>query len=58
MGLSAGASTDHAALTRRGPDAAYPGVHADDLRLCLEVDRFDFALEAVPQGPLRRLERR
>lgn len=41
-----------------GPDAAYPGVHADDLRLCLEVDRFDFALEAVPQGPLRRLERR
>ena len=52
------ASPAAAHLELRGPDAAYPGVHADDLRLCLEVDRFDFALEAVPQGPLRRLERR
>ncbi|GAB2608208.1 2-phosphosulfolactate phosphatase [Pseudactinotalea suaedae] len=32
-----------------GADARYPGVDADNLRRCLEVDVFDHALQAVPQ---------
>mgnify|MGYP001189185504 CR=1 FL=1 len=45
-------------LRARGPDPAYPGVDPDDLTRCLELDRFDFALEAVPDGATRRLVRR
>ena len=52
------ASPAAAELRQRGPDPAFPGVHPDDLTRCLEVDRFDFALEAIPQGVLRKLERR
>lgn len=52
------ASPAAAELRQRGPDPASPGVHPDDLTRCLEIDRFDFALEAVPHGVLRKLERR
>ena len=52
------ASPAAAELRQRGPNPAFPGVHPDDLMRCLEVDRFDFALEATPQGVLRKLERR
>jgi 2-phosphosulfolactate phosphatase len=45
-------------LRSRGPDPAYPGVDPDDLDRCLELDRFDFALVAAPDGVTRRLERR
>lgn len=34
----------------RGPDPAWPGFHEDDLRRCLEVDRFDRAVAAQPAG--------
>lgn len=33
----------------RGADEGYPGVDPDDLARCLELDRFDHALRAVPQ---------
>ena len=52
------ASPAAAELRQRGPDPAFPGVHPDDLTRCLDVDRFDFALEAIRQGVLRKLERR
>jgi 2-phosphosulfolactate phosphatase len=52
------ASPAAAELRQRGPDPAFPGVHPNDLTRCLELDRFDFALEAIPQGVLRKLERR
>jgi 2-phosphosulfolactate phosphatase len=52
------ASPAAAELRQRGPDPAYPGVHAADLTLCLDVDRFEFALAAVPDGNMRRLEKR
>jgi 2-phosphosulfolactate phosphatase len=42
-------------LCERSHDAAFPGVHPDDLRLCLQVDRFDFALHTEPAGDLLRL---
>jgi 2-phosphosulfolactate phosphatase len=52
------ASPAAAHLRHRGPDPEYPGVHPNDLTLCLDVDRFDFALEAVPCGGMRRLVKR
>lgn len=44
-------------LRERSHDASYPGVHPDDLGLCLQLDRFDFALAAEPVGQLLRLAR-
>jgi len=32
--------------------AAIRGVHADDVALCLEADRFPFAMVATLEGPL------
>lgn len=34
----------------RGPDPAWPGFHEDDLRRCLQVDRFDRAVVAREVG--------
>ena len=42
-------------LRERSHDPAFPGVHPDDLELCLQVNRFDFALRAEPAGGLLRL---
>jgi 2-phosphosulfolactate phosphatase len=42
------AAADLAAAVRRGD----PGVHADDVALCLEADRFPFAMVATPEDPL------
>jgi 2-phosphosulfolactate phosphatase len=42
------AAADLAAGVRRGD----PGVHADDVALCLQADRFPFAMVATPEGPL------
>ena len=39
----------------RGTDPAYPGVHPDDLDRCLQVDAFDHALQAIPDGQLLAL---
>ena len=33
------------------------GVHPDDLELCLDVDRFDFAMEVIRAGDLVELRR-
>jgi 2-phosphosulfolactate phosphatase len=44
-------------LRERSHDASFPGVHPDDLELCLQLDRFDFALQAELAGNLLRLER-
>jgi 2-phosphosulfolactate phosphatase len=51
----AAASAAAQELRERSHDAAFPGVHPDDLELCLQVDRFDFALRADPAGDLLRL---
>jgi 2-phosphosulfolactate phosphatase len=42
------AAADLADGVRRGD----PGVHPDDVALCLEVDRFPFAMVATLEGPL------
>ncbi|MFH8837905.1 2-phosphosulfolactate phosphatase [Streptomyces sp. NPDC017868] len=60
-GRAGGAGTDAAGFLRRaaGSRAAAElaqgvreGVHPDDVALCLEVDRFPFAMVATPEGPL------
>ena len=51
--VAASAAADE--LRERSHDAAFPGVHPDDLGLCLQVDRFDCALSAEPAGDLLRL---
>ncbi|MET0495926.1 MAG: 2-phosphosulfolactate phosphatase [Actinoplanes sp.] len=50
LGRAAGsrAAADLADGARRGA----PGVHADDVALCLEADRFPFAMVAALEGPL------
>jgi 2-phosphosulfolactate phosphatase len=42
-------------LRERSFDPDFPGVHPDDLALCLQADRFSFALSAEPAGDLLRL---
>jgi 2-phosphosulfolactate phosphatase len=42
-------------LRRRADDSRHPGVHPDDVELCLELDEFDFALRAEPAGRYLRL---
>jgi 2-phosphosulfolactate phosphatase len=44
-----------AELRQRGHDARYVGVDPDDLERCLDLDRFDFTLEAQPIGELLAL---
>ena len=50
LGRAAGsrAATDLADGVRRG----LPGLHADDVALCLEVDRFPFAMAVTLEDPL------
>ncbi|MER7958248.1 2-phosphosulfolactate phosphatase [Streptomyces sp. NPDC096030] len=59
-----GEATDPAAFLRRAAESraaaeltegVRQGVHPDDVALCLEVDRFPFALVATPEGPLMTL---
>jgi 2-phosphosulfolactate phosphatase len=35
---------------RRGVELGYKGVHVDDVDLCTQLDRFDFALRAIDDG--------
>ncbi|BCJ47085.1 putative 2-phosphosulfolactate phosphatase [Actinoplanes ianthinogenes] len=63
-GRAAGTETDPAAFIARaagsraaadiadGVRQGLPGVHADDVALCLETDRFPFAMAVAPEGPL------
>ena len=44
-----------AARLRRGIELGYPGIHPDDVELCLQVDRFDFAMRAAEEGGLLAL---
>ena len=44
-------------LRERAPDPAFPGVHVDDLRLAMELDRFDHALRCQPLGDLLEVGR-
>ncbi|MFF9777274.1 2-phosphosulfolactate phosphatase [Streptomyces sp. NPDC013978] len=62
----AGAGTDAAAFLRRAADSraatelaegVRQGVHPDDVALCLELDRFGFAMVAALEGPLMVLRR-
>ncbi|MQY11871.1 2-phosphosulfolactate phosphatase [Streptomyces sp. RB5] len=50
----AGASKDAARLAE-GARSGLPGIHADDLELCLEADRFPFAMAAAPEDGLMTL---
>ncbi|MFJ8862308.1 2-phosphosulfolactate phosphatase [Streptomyces sp. NPDC102451] len=56
-----GGVTDAAEFVRRAAESraaaelaegVRQGVHPDDVALCLEVDRFPFAMVAAPEGPL------
>lgn len=60
-GRADGTATDAAAFLRRGAasraateltDGVRQGVHADDVELCLELDRFPFAMVATSEGSL------
>ena len=42
---------------RRAVEMDYPGVHADDLDLCLDLGRFDFALRAREEDGLLTLRK-
>ncbi|NEB04013.1 2-phosphosulfolactate phosphatase [Streptomyces sp. SID13726] len=41
-----------AASLARGVRRGYPGIHPDDVGLCLELDRFPFAMIAAREGDL------
>ncbi|MGW4813198.1 2-phosphosulfolactate phosphatase [Kitasatospora cineracea] len=58
---AAGRTPDPAPYLRRAADSTAAaelaggireGVHEDDVRLCLELDRFPFAMAAAPEGEL------
>ncbi|MGW1813781.1 2-phosphosulfolactate phosphatase [Streptomyces sp. NPDC002125] len=60
-GRAAGAGTDAAGYLRRAGESraaselaegVRQGVHPDDIALCLELDRFPFAMVATSEGPL------
>ena len=42
---------------RRAVELGYEGVHVDDVDLCLDLDRFDFALRARDEGGLLTLRK-
>jgi 2-phosphosulfolactate phosphatase len=48
LAAASGAAARLTESARRG----LPGVHPDDVPLCLELDRFPFAMTATPEGPL------
>lgn len=41
----------------QGARRGYPGIHADDVELCLELDRFPFAMVAAREGSMLVLRR-
>ncbi|MEU6755707.1 2-phosphosulfolactate phosphatase [Streptomyces sp. NPDC046685] len=61
---AAGEKVDHRPFVRRAAESraaveltegvhqGFPGTHPDDLALCLEVDRFPFAIKATVEEPL------
>jgi 2-phosphosulfolactate phosphatase len=49
--------SEAAAGLRRGLELGHRGVHEDDIKMCLEVDRFDFAMHAVDRGTHLELTR-
>jgi 2-phosphosulfolactate phosphatase len=51
----AAAAPAAAELSRRSEDPRHPGVHPDDVALCLMLDEFDFALRTEPAGRYLRL---
>ncbi|MER5281098.1 2-phosphosulfolactate phosphatase [Streptomyces sp. NPDC002809] len=60
-GRATGAGTDAAGFLRRAAESraatelaegVRQGVHPDDIALCLELDRFPFAMVATLEGPL------
>jgi 2-phosphosulfolactate phosphatase len=53
LGRAAGA----AGRLRRAVELGYAGVHPDDVELCLQVDRFDFAMRAADEDGLLTLRR-
>lgn len=56
--LDAAAIAAAVAATERAEELGRaPWVHPDDLDLCLDVDRFDFAMEVVRRGDLVELRR-
>lgn len=56
--LDTGAIVAAVAPTDRARElATAPWVHPDDLELCLDVDRFDFAMEVMRRGQLVELRR-
>ncbi|MEV6347666.1 2-phosphosulfolactate phosphatase [Actinoplanes sp. NPDC051851] len=50
--LARAAASRAAAGLADGAWRGLPGVHADDVALCLEADRFPFAMVAASEGPL------
>lgn len=46
----------HHAKGHTRDDAAFPGVHPNDLALCQRVDTFAHSLVAVPAGELLELD--
>jgi 2-phosphosulfolactate phosphatase len=50
--LERAAGSRAAAGLADGVRRGHPGVHADDIALCLEADRFPFAMVAAPEGSL------
>lgn len=45
------------ARLRRAADLGYRGVHRDDVDLCIDVDRFDFALRALDEDGMLTLRK-
>ncbi|WIM99582.1 2-phosphosulfolactate phosphatase [Actinoplanes oblitus] len=58
MGTDTAGFLERAAGSRAAADLAdgvrrgFPGLHADDVALCLETDRFPFAMVVTAEGPL------
>ncbi|GAA4604307.1 2-phosphosulfolactate phosphatase [Actinoplanes octamycinicus] len=50
--LARAAGSKAAADLADGVRSGFPGMHADDVPLCLEADRFGFAMVAAAEGPL------
>ncbi|NUT03115.1 MAG: 2-phosphosulfolactate phosphatase [Hamadaea sp.] len=50
--LRRAAESRAAADLHDGARRGLPGVHVEDVALCLEADRFPFAMAAAPDGPL------
>ncbi len=46
-----------ASRLRRGIELGYPGIHPDDVDLCLQADRFDFAMRAADEDGLLTLRK-